>query len=130
MNRVQAERRIHAALFEHLDGCLQRIFQGTREPLRFGDAERPGNLRPATENCILNDRRRLDFAVQNNRELAADIGAGNTPKERRALLVESQRNIRATQVVVGHIGPFNVFAGQTLFRLKFAEEMAGRGLAF
>ena len=130
MNRIQTERWIDAALFENFYRRLQWIFQHTGQPLRFRDAEGTGDLRAATENRILDDRCRFNFAVEDDSELPANVGTGDASENRRAFFVETQRNVRPSDVVVGDVSAFDVFAGETLFRFKFAEVILGHCPAF
>ena len=92
---------------------MQRIFQHARQPARFLFGESTGNDGVATINRIANHRRRLDDAVQNNREAITFKFFGDLAESFRAFAVELQLHrpaflakigVRARDVFTAEVG--------------------------
>src|SRR5581483_10271087 len=110
-DRVAAERRAVRALFGDFERRRERArSQDNRERARVLHLEAPGDGRAAAADALLNDRRGVDFVVQDNREPAFDVFGGDTLEEPRARVVKHELDVwtfetRArAHVRVGDIG--------------------------
>ncbi len=112
---IGAERRPHRALLQHLDGCGQRArAQHDGQVGRLLGGEAAGDLGAPGGNALPDLRRRVDVAVQHDREAPAHVGLGELREGAATRRVEVHRHVRLARGLVdrdpggGHVSPGHV----------------------
>src|SRR5205823_3298800 len=98
--RVAPERRADGALFERRQRCRQRsAAEDQREISGLLRSERPFD-HALIVDAALDDRRRLDLVVEDDRDLAADVVAGEFAELARAIRRERHADDRLAEAAL------------------------------